>query len=59
MDLSKDFDCVFHDILLGKLAAYGVDKSFLCYRYSYLLNRKQCVRIDNINSDLLNVISGV
>ena len=59
MDLSKAFDCVPHDILLAKLAAYGVNESFLCYIYSYLLNRKKCVRINNINSDFLTVISGV
>ena len=58
MDQSKAFDCVPHDLLLEKLAAYGVEESFLCYMYSYLLNRKQCVRINNINSDFLNVISG-
>ena len=59
MVLSKVFDCGPHDLLLAKLAAYGVDESFLCYIYSYFLNRKQCVRINNINSDFLNVISGV
>ena len=59
MDLSKAFDCVPHDLLLAKLAAYGVDENFLCYIYSYLLNWKQCMRINNTNSDFLNVISGV
>ena len=59
IDLSKAFDCAHHDLLLSKLAAYGLDESFLCYIYSYLLNRKQCVRINNINSDFLNVIPGV
>ena len=59
MDLSKACDCIPHDLLLVKLAAYGVDESFLCYIYSYLLNRKQCVRINNVNSYFLNVISGV
>ena len=59
MDLSKAFDCVPHDLLLAKLAAYGANESFLCYMHSYLLNRKQCVRINNINSDFLNVISGI
>ena len=59
MDLSKAFDCVPHDLLLAKLAAYGANENFLCYVHSYLLNRKQCVRINNINSDFLNVISGV
>ena len=59
MDLSKAFDCLPHDLLLAKLAAYGANENFLCYVHSYLLNRKQCVRINNINSDFLNVISGV
>ena len=45
--------------LLAKLAAYGVDENLLYYIYSYLLNRKQCVPINNTNSDYLNVISGV
>ena len=59
MDLSKAFDCVPHDLLLAKLPTYGADENLLCYIYSYLLNRKQYVRINNINSDFLNVISGV
>ena len=59
MDLSKAFDCIPHDLLLAKLAAYGVEETLLCYIYSYLLDRKQCVRINNINSDFLNVVSGV
>ena len=42
-----------------KLATYGVDENCLYYIYSYLPNRKQWVRINNINTDFLNVISGV
>ena len=38
IDLSKASDCVPHDLLLAKHAAYGVDESFLRYIYSYLLN---------------------
>ena len=59
MDLSKAFDCIPNNLLLAKLAAYGVDENLLSYICSYLLNRKQCVRINNINSDFLNVVSGV
>ena len=47
-NLFKAFDCVPHDLLLAKLAAYGVNESFLCYVYPYLLNWKQYLRINNI-----------
>ena len=56
MDLSKAFCCVSHDLLLAELTVYGLDGSFLCYEYSYLLNRKQYVSVKNISSDFLNVM---
>ena len=56
MDLSKAFCCVSHDLLLAELTVYGLDGSFLCYEYSYLLNRKQYVPVKNISSDFLNVM---
>ena len=61
MDLSKVFDCVYHTIcLIANLAAYPVDENLLMYIYSsYLLNRKQCFRINNVPSRFQNVISGV
>ena len=59
MDLSKAFDCVPHDLLLAKLAAYGIDDSLILYIHSYLLNRKQCVCINNILSEFNKIISGV
>ena len=36
MDLSKAFDCVPHDLLLAKLAAYGIDVNLILYIHSYL-----------------------
>ena len=36
MDLSKAFDCVPHDLLLAKLAAYGIDDNLILYIHSYL-----------------------
>ena len=59
MDLSKAFDCVPHDLLIAKLAAYSVDENLLMYIYSYLSNRKQYVRINNVHKRFQNVISGV
>ena len=40
-DLSKAFDCLSHDILIAKLAAYGFDISALKFIYDYLTMRKQ------------------
>ena len=42
MDLSKAFDCIPPDLLVAKLALI----------YSYLENRKQCVKISNIYSNV-------
>ena len=59
MNLSNAFDCVLHDLLTAKLAAYSVDENLLMYIYSYLSNRKQCVRINNVHSRFQYTISGV
>ena len=58
-DLSKAFDCITHDLLIAKLAAYGFSDKALHYAYSYLSNRKQCVRINNTYSTYQKIISGV
>ena len=59
MDLSKAFDCIPHDLLIAKLAAHGFDKKMVCYIYSYLKSRKQCVSVNNINSTFEEILSGV
>ena len=58
-DLSKAFDCIAHDLLIAKLAAYGFSDTALRYVYSYLSNRKQCVRINNTYSNYQKIMSGV
>ena len=39
-DLSKDFDCLGHDLLIAKLHAYGLDIDSLNILQDYLSNRK-------------------
>ena len=59
MDLSKAFDCVPHDLLIAKLHAYGFDMNTLILFYSYLKNREQCVKINNVFSSFMVLVSGV
>ena len=55
------FDCIPHDLIIAKLAAYGIKRETLrlIYSYSYLKGRKQCVKINNTYSDYNEIISGV
>ena len=58
-DLKKAFDVVDHEMLLQKLALYGVKGTFLRWFKSYLSNRSQCV-VDGLKvSSRQSVKSGV
>ena len=59
MDLSKAFDCIPHDLIIAKLAAYGFDIKSLEYILSYLTNRQQSTRINGIYSIFQIILSGV
>ena len=59
MDLFKAFDYISHDLIIAKLAAYGLDDTTLQLIFSYLKNPKQCVRINNTYSNFENIITGV
>ena len=58
-DLSKAFQCIPHDLLITKRAAYGLSEEALMYILSFLSNRKQCVSINNTYSEFENIITGV
>ena len=45
-DLSKVFDCIFHDLLIAKLFAYGFDYQSLRIMESFLSNRQQRTKIN-------------
>ena len=59
MDLSKAFDCLPHELLIAKLAAYGVERKTLELFYSYLKERKQSVSIKGKLSMFLEILAGV
>ena len=59
MDLSQAFDCIPHDLITAKLAAYGIERKNLRLIYSYLKGWKQCVKINNTYSNYNEIISGV
>ena len=59
MDLSNAFDCIPHDLIIAKLAAYGIERETLRLIYSYFKSRKQCVKINNTYSEYNKIISGI
>lgn len=51
VDLSKAFDSICHNLLLAKLKAYGLNKPAVDLIRSYLQDRKQRVKCNNVFSD--------
>ena len=59
MDFSKAFDRVNRNILWSKLNSYGLNGKILKVLQSLYSNVKCCIRINNRNTDLFEVSTGV
>ena len=58
-DLSKAFDCLLHDLLIARLAAYGFDYDALVFIQSYLSERQQRTKVNNAYSTYSDILYGV
>ena len=59
LDISKAFDRVWHEALLSKMRAFGIDASLLQWIRSYLSNRSIQVVLDGFKSDIHFLNAGV
>jgi len=59
LDLKKAFDLVDHKILLYKLKLYHFSPKSVSLFTSYLSNRKQQVKVGNVQSEFMEIKSGV
>ena len=59
IDFRKAFDLINHEILMKKLAYYGVEDNVLQWFSSYLKDTKQRVSIGSSLSDVLPMLNGV
>jgi hypothetical protein len=59
MDLSKAFDCIDHELLIAKLAAYGLDIQSLKLLKCYLSKRFQRTKVGSVFSSWLLIFKGV
>ena len=59
MDLKKAFDTVNHEILLQKFELYGIHKKEMKWFCSYLINTKQCFKVNGKISNIEFITCGV
>ena len=59
VDLSKAFDTVNHKILISKLENYGIRGKNLLWFISYLTNRTQFIKYNNLNTSFQKIVCGV
>ena len=59
IDLSKDYNCIPHDLVVAKLKYYGIDKIGLSLIHDYLSRRKQRTKIGSSYSSWYDTVRGV
>ena len=59
VDLSKAFDTVYPKILIFKLENYGIRGKNLLWFISYLTNRIQYIKNNNLNTSFQKIVCGV
>lgn len=59
VDFARAFDSIDHNILLIKLECYGITGPALNILRSFLNHRKQCISINDANSDPITIECGV
>ena len=59
LDLSKAFDKVWHDGIIFKLKAYGIEGELLSLLKNYLKNREQRVVLNGQTSEWRKIMSGI
>ena len=59
IDLAKAFDSLNHNMLLDKLSYYGIHGTAITLLKSYLSDRKQYVKIDEVKSSIQSIKTGV
>ena len=59
IDLSNAFDCILHDLLIAKLAAYGFDYNSLQMLQCDLSNRRQRTKNNYAYSKYCEILFGV
>ena len=58
LDCSAAFDTIQHDVLMGKLALYGVNEKSLAWIKDYLSDRAQYVSIGGVRSEIKKIEDG-
>lgn len=59
LDFKRAFETIDRNILIEKLKMYGVGGSVLEWIKTYLSNRSQCTKVNNVTSNCLQINTGV